>query len=49
MLSPKLVILFKNGSIAIENEVEPINLAEKVGFSMLVLRPDWTTKLAKFY
>lgn len=46
---PKLVILSRSGSRAIENELELVKLGEKIGFMVDVLRPDRTTELAKIY
>ncbi|KAG1331812.1 beta-1,2-xylosyltransferase XYXT1 [Cocos nucifera] len=47
--TPKLVIVSRNGSRAIENEVELVKLGEEIGFIVEVLRPDRTTELAKIY
>lgn len=46
---PKLVILSRNGSRAILNERELVELAEEIGFHVEVLRPTRTTELAKIY
>ncbi|KAF5737681.1 hypothetical protein HS088_TW13G00569 [Tripterygium wilfordii] len=46
---PKLVILSRNGSRAITNENSMVKLAEKIGFSVEVLRPEKTTELARIY
>ncbi|XP_010427607.1 PREDICTED: EGF domain-specific O-linked N-acetylglucosamine transferase isoform X1 [Camelina sativa] len=46
---PKLVILSRNGSREILNESLLVELAEEIGFSVEVLRPDKTTELAKIY
>ncbi|KAJ8622734.1 hypothetical protein MRB53_031263 [Persea americana] len=46
---PKLVILSRNGSRAILNEGEVVELAEEIGFHVQVLRPTRTTELAKIY
>lgn len=46
---PKLVILSRNGSREILNERLLVELAEEIGFSVKVLRPDKTTELAKIY
>ncbi|XP_008806562.1 beta-1,2-xylosyltransferase XYXT1-like [Phoenix dactylifera] len=46
---PKLVVVSRNGSRAIENERELVKLAEGVGFEVKVLRPERTTELAKIY
>ncbi|KAJ0980945.1 hypothetical protein J5N97_009200 [Dioscorea zingiberensis] len=46
---PKLVIVARNGSRSIENEVELVKSAEEVGFAVEVLRPERTTELAKIY
>ncbi|KAK4775977.1 hypothetical protein SAY87_023938 [Trapa incisa] len=46
---PKLVILSRNGSRAILNEEALVNMAEKIGFSVEVLRPGPKTELAKIY
>lgn len=47
--TPKLAIIARNGSRVLENEIELVNLAEEIGFSVVVLRPDKTTELAKIY
>ncbi|KAF8395809.1 hypothetical protein HHK36_019763 [Tetracentron sinense] len=46
---PKLVILSRNGSRAITNEDEIVQLGEEIGFQVEVFRPDRTTELAKIY
>ncbi|KAL8162956.1 hypothetical protein V2J09_014445 [Rumex salicifolius] len=46
---PKLVILSRNGSRSITNEALLVNVAEKVGFFVQVVKPDSTTELAKMY
>ncbi|KAI4386535.1 hypothetical protein MLD38_004462 [Melastoma candidum] len=46
---PKLTILSRNGSRAILNQDRLIKLAEEIGFTVDVLRPDKTTELAKIY
>ncbi|KAG2258566.1 hypothetical protein Bca52824_077860 [Brassica carinata] len=46
---PKLVIMSRNGSRELVNENRLVKLAEEVGFSVEVLRPDKTTELAKIY
>ncbi|XP_010922211.1 xylan glycosyltransferase MUCI21 [Elaeis guineensis] len=46
---PKLVVVSRNGSRAIENEGELVKLAEGVGFEVKVLRPERTTELARIY
>lgn len=47
--TPKLVIVSRNGSRMIENELELVQLGEKIGFVVNILRPDRTTELAKIY
>ena len=44
-----MVIIFRNGSRAVENEVEVVGLSEKLGFQVKVLRPDETSELAEIY
>lgn len=46
---PKLVIVSRNGSRAITNENILVQVAEKIGFQVEVLRPEKTTELAKIY
>ncbi|KAK8953900.1 hypothetical protein KSP39_PZI002759 [Platanthera zijinensis] len=46
---PKLVIVCRNGSRAIENESELAASAEEVGFRVELLRPHPTTEMAKIY
>ncbi|KAL1225580.1 Xylan glycosyltransferase MUCI21 [Cardamine amara subsp. amara] len=46
---PKLVILSRNGSREILNERLLVELAEEIGFTVEVLRPNQTTELAKIY
>ncbi|XP_009342745.1 xylan glycosyltransferase MUCI21-like [Pyrus x bretschneideri] len=46
---PKLVIVSRNGSRAKTNEDLLVEMAEKVGFEVKVLRPDSRTELAKIY
>ncbi|XP_065857372.1 xylan glycosyltransferase MUCI21-like [Euphorbia lathyris] len=46
---PKLVILSRNASRAITNEDLLVKMAEEIGFTVKVLRPDRTTELAKIY
>lgn len=46
---PKLVIISRNGSRALENEKELTALCEEMGFKVEVLRPKRTTELAKIY
>ncbi|XP_026664201.1 beta-1,2-xylosyltransferase XYXT1-like isoform X2 [Phoenix dactylifera] len=46
---PKLVIVSRTGSRAIENELELVKLGQEIGFIVKVLRPDRTTELAKIY
>ncbi|XP_072976176.1 xylan glycosyltransferase MUCI21-like isoform X1 [Typha angustifolia] len=46
---PKLVIVSRNGSRAIENERELANSAEELGFRVQVLRPKRSTELARIY
>ncbi|KAI3677873.1 hypothetical protein L6452_37145 [Arctium lappa] len=46
---PKLVIISRNGSRAILNENVLVKMAEKIGFSVIVLRPQRTTELARIY
>ncbi|XP_072954732.1 xylan glycosyltransferase MUCI21-like [Typha angustifolia] len=46
---PKLVIMSRNGSRAIENESELAKTAEEVGFAVEILRPERSTELAKIY
>ncbi|KAH0458633.1 hypothetical protein IEQ34_011447 [Dendrobium chrysotoxum] len=46
---PKLVVICRNGSRAIENESELAALAEEVGFRVELLRPERTTELPKIY
>lgn len=46
---PKLVIISRNGSRAILNENGLVKMAEKIGFSVTVLRPQRTTELARIY
>ena len=45
----KLVIISRKGSRAIENEMEVVQLCEKLGFRVQVLRPDTKMKLAEIY
>ncbi|KAJ4896070.1 Glycosyltransferase family 61 protein [Raphanus sativus] len=46
---PRLVIMSRNGSRELLNENLLVELAEEIGFSVEVLRPDKTTELAKIY
>ncbi|XP_020586828.1 uncharacterized protein LOC110029056 [Phalaenopsis equestris] len=46
---PKLVVVCRNGSRAIENESELAAMAEEVGFRVELLRPERTTEMAKIY
>ncbi|WCJ33434.1 Glycosyltransferase family 61 protein [Euphorbia peplus] len=46
---PKLVILSRNSSRAITNEDLLVKMAEEIGFTVKVLRPDRTTELHKIY
>ncbi|XP_024974615.1 EGF domain-specific O-linked N-acetylglucosamine transferase-like [Cynara cardunculus var. scolymus] len=46
---PKLVIISRNGSRAIMNQDLLAKMAEKIGFTVEILRPDKTTELAKIY
>lgn len=46
---PKLVILSRNGSRAITNENLLVQVAEKIGFQVEVLKPQKTSELAKIY
>ncbi|PUZ56585.1 hypothetical protein GQ55_5G334400 [Panicum hallii var. hallii] len=47
--SPRLVIVSRNGSRAIENEAELVRAAAGVGFRVSVLQPRQDTELAKMY
>ncbi|KAF8102131.1 hypothetical protein N665_0201s0416 [Sinapis alba] len=49
LCKPKLVIMSRNGSRELLNENLLVKLAEDIGFSVEVLRPDKTTELAKIY
>ncbi|KAL3533750.1 hypothetical protein ACH5RR_007271 [Cinchona calisaya] len=49
LMKPKLAIISRKGSREITNEKLLIKMAEEVGFSVKVLRPDRTTELAKIY
>ncbi|GFY93679.1 glycosyltransferase family 61 protein [Actinidia rufa] len=46
---PKLTILSRNGSRAITNEDFLVQMAEKIGFEVEVLRPSKTSELAQIY
>lgn len=46
---PKLAIISRKGSREIKNENLLVKMAEQIGFSVMVLRPDRTTELAKLY
>lgn len=46
---PKLVIISRNGSRAITNQDLLAQMAEKIGFTVEILRPEKTTELAKIY
>ncbi|PIN16065.1 protein O-GlcNAc transferase [Handroanthus impetiginosus] len=46
---PKVVIVSRNGSRAIMNEDSLVKIAEDIGFTEEVLRPERTTELAKIY
>uniref|UniRef100_A0A0D9V1A9 Glycosyltransferase 61 catalytic domain-containing protein n=1 Tax=Leersia perrieri TaxID=77586 RepID=A0A0D9V1A9_9ORYZ len=46
---PRLVIVSRNGSRAIENEAELVRAAAGAGFRVSVLRPRQDTELAKMY
>lgn len=46
---PNLVIISRNGSRAILNEDSLVELAEDIGFSVRIIRPERTTELAKIY
>ncbi|CAL4976149.1 unnamed protein product [Urochloa decumbens] len=46
---PRLVIVSRNGSRAIENEAELVRAAEGAGFRVAVLQPRQDTELAKMY
>ncbi|KAF6158527.1 hypothetical protein GIB67_040041 [Kingdonia uniflora] len=46
---PKLVIVSRNGSRAINNEEALVDLAEEIGFQVEVLKPDRTSEMAKIY
>ncbi|TVU20735.1 hypothetical protein EJB05_30330, partial [Eragrostis curvula] len=46
---PRLVIVSRNGSRAIENEAELVRAAAASGFRVAVLRPRQDTELAKMY
>ncbi|KAF9596892.1 hypothetical protein IFM89_013940 [Coptis chinensis] len=46
---PKLVILSRGGSRAIIDQHLLVHLAEKIGFTVMVLKTDRTTELAKIY
>ena len=46
---PKLVIVARNGSRAITNQDALVRLAEEIGFSVEVLKPERSTELAKIY
>ncbi|KAH9619027.1 hypothetical protein KSS87_012931 [Heliosperma pusillum] len=46
---PKLVIMSRNGSRAITNEDLLVQLAEKIGFRVEVVKPGRTSELAKIY
>lgn len=46
---PKLVVICRNGSRAIENESELAAVAEEVGFRVELLKPERTTEMAKIY
>ncbi|KAK1294531.1 hypothetical protein QJS10_CPA16g01033 [Acorus calamus] len=46
---PKLTIISRNGSRAITNERELAALGERIGFQVVILRPERTTELAKIY
>lgn len=49
MEKPKLAIISRNGSREVTNERLLVKLAQDIGFSVQVLRPDQTTELAKLY
>ncbi|KAK7285626.1 hypothetical protein RJT34_20402 [Clitoria ternatea] len=46
---PKLVILSRKGSRAINNENLIVKMAEEIGFLVQILKPERTTELAKIY
>lgn len=46
---PKLVVICRNGSRAIENESELAAVADEVGFRVELLKPERTTEMAKIY
>ncbi|KAG2241845.1 hypothetical protein Bca52824_096312 [Brassica carinata] len=46
---PKLALFSRTGSRAIINEDQMVRLAQRIGFQVVVLRPDRTTELAKIY
>lgn len=46
---PRLAIISRKGSREIKNENLLVKLAEQIGFSVTVLRPDRKTELAKLY
>nr|CAD1829609.1 unnamed protein product [Ananas comosus var. bracteatus] len=47
--APKMVIMSRNGSRAIENEREVVEAAEAVGFEVEVMSPQRDTELARIY
>ncbi|KAL4558045.1 hypothetical protein LXL04_036241 [Taraxacum kok-saghyz] len=46
---PKLVIISRNGSREIMNEILLVKMASKIGFSVTVVKPQRTSELAKIY
>ncbi|PKA53716.1 hypothetical protein AXF42_Ash009212 [Apostasia shenzhenica] len=46
---PRLAMLLRNGSRALENEGDVVTMAEEMGFVVEVLRPEKTTELMSIY
>ncbi|XP_078442677.1 xylan glycosyltransferase MUCI21-like [Wolffia australiana] len=47
--APKLVIIFRNGSRAVENEEEVVRLCENLGFQVQVMRLNYGSELSEIY